>query len=260
MRTCVLVALLVVSCCATVYAGAPDVAFERIDLKHLPVCEIAPLLGPQFGYAKELCEPGTRHDAGVAREFRGVGLIAASHPSSRYLLAAGTAQGVAELRGFVERLDAPLPRVRIAAEVYPAAPADITGWTYVAPGLAGIDVRARVVPASQKLRFPALPRDQRPHEIAVSGYCGRPEFMPLPAFANWPQVLLAVAADGKRKGTLVVGVGGLNGERQPLGALKEAWALRNTLRVNAEEVLILLLKRENSAVTVVLRASAVGMQ
>jgi len=257
MKTALLIVSLVVLCCATVYAGAPEVAFERIDLKHLPVCEVAPLLGPQFGYVKELCELDTDRGSLAPKEFPGVELITAPHPSARYLVAAGTAQGVAELRAFVERLDEPLPRVRITAEVYPTAPAEIAGWIELSAA-AGLEARARSVPTEQKLRFPPLPHDYRPQEIMVLSYSGRAELMPLPVFANWPQLLLTVAAEAGERRKMLVGVGVLGEDTRPLSALKTAWALRNTLRVGPKEALVVVLERENSAVTVVLRAESVG--
>ncbi len=176
-------------------------------------------------------------------------MIAAAHPSSRYLLAAGTAEGVGALRGFVAVLDRPRVRVRVRVEVYPAAPAPMTGWTRLGD-VGEVQVFGRTIPAGQKLRFPPLPRDFKPTEVAVSGPGGAGEFLPLPAFGNFPQALLAVDPD-MPKGTVRVGVGVLDEGTTASAAAAEAWRLGYTLRARAGESIGLMLLRGQAAVTVV---------
>jgi hypothetical protein len=250
--------VLAVSWCisaAPASGSAPTVAFETISLKHLTACEIGPLLGSPFRYAAALAEPVSAEEPLPSKEFPGVNLITAAHPMSRYLLAAGTAEGVGELRGFVERFDAARRRVRISATVYPCAPAQMTGWTRLA-AVTGVEAVARTVPAGEELRFPALPPDFKSHEIVTDGYRQVPELIPLPLFSGWPQVLLSVAADVEEKRQMLVGMGVLDEETRPAGALRQAWELRNTLRLGSGESLALWLSREDSAITVVLTPSA----
>lgn len=251
MRTrFLLVPLLLALAVSGALAAPPGTAFELVQLKHLTACEIAPLLGSQFRLAGEPTRPASAGRS-AAREFAGISLITAAHPSSRYLLAAGTAEGVAELRGFVALLDGPRPRVQVRAEVYPAPPAQMTGWARLAE-VGGLQVLGHAIPAGAKLRFPPLPPDFSPTVIEVSEAAGAAEFLPLPAFGNFPQVVLGVAADlGKRQ--MRLGVGVLSEQSSPAWAAEAAANLRYTLSMRAGESIGLMLLRGKAAVTVVVR-------
>jgi hypothetical protein len=244
-----LLALLVVSLAVSAFgAEPPATAFETIQLKHLAACEVAPLLGPQFRFADALAGSAAAGRS-VAREFPGVSLITAAHPRSRYLVAAGTAEGVGALRGFVATFDVPPRGVEIAVEVYPAPPAQMDGWIRL--GDAGeVEVFGRTIAAGDALRFPVLPRDFKPTVIGISGRDGAAEFAPLPTFGNFPQALLALESD-TRKGSVRVGVGVLDGMSGPSEVAAEAQRLPYTLRAGSGESVALMLMREKAAVTVV---------
>ena len=246
-----LLALLVVSLAVSASgAEPPEMAFETIQLKHLTACEVAPLLGSQFRFAEELARPAAAGRL-AGREFPGVSLITAAHPGSRYLLVAGTPEGVGELRGFVATFDVPPRGVEIAVEVYPAPPAQMTGWTRL--GDAGaVEVFGRTIPAGETLRFPPLPRDFKLTVIRISGRDGAAEFAPLPTFGNFPQVVLAAEAD-RRKGRVRLGVGVLDEATAPAAAAAESANLRYTLSMRAGESIGLMLLRGKAAVTVVVR-------
>jgi len=244
MTVRVLLVVLVLSCAVSA-AAPPEVAFETITLKHVTACEIAPLLGSQFRFASEPARPG------AAKEFAGVSLITAAHPGSRYLLVAGTAEGVGAVRGFVAPFDAPRSRVQISAEVYPAPPGQMTGWTRLAD-VRGVQVLGRTIPAGDTLRFPPLPSDFTPTKIVVSGRAGAAEFVPLPAFGNFPRVLLAVEPD-IRKGRVRLGVGVLDEGTTASAAAAESASLRYVLGLGAGEGTALMLLQGKAAVTVVVR-------
>lgn len=250
LRTLIVLALIFAATAGA--AAAPDVAFETIPLKHVLACEIAPLLGPQFEYAADLSGRGTSAKSARQKSFPGIDLITAAHPASRYLLAAGTAHGVAELRSMVSALDVPQARVQIAAEVYPAPPASLNGWSEAAPVSTGLRVSTRALRPGEKLTFPALPPGYQPHQITVTAQQGRAEFVALPPFSNWPQVLLAVAREVESKGIVRVGVGVLDQSAYPGAAVREAWQLRNTHRLRSGQKLGLVISRGNSAITVIL--------
>jgi len=244
-----LLALLVLSVAVSASgAEPPATAFETITLKHGTACEVAPLLGSQFRFADALAGSAAAGRS-AGREFPGVSLITAAHPGSRYLLAAGTAEGVGALRGFVATFDVPRSRVEIVAEIYPAPPAQMTGWIRL--GDAGeVEVLGRTIAAGDGLRFPPLPSDFKPTVIRVSGRDGAAEFLPLPTFGNFPQVVLGVAAD-VGKGQLRVGIGVLEDGATPADAAGEAANLRYTLSMRAGESIGLMLLRGKAAVTVV---------
>jgi len=244
----VLLVVLVLSC-AVAPAAAPDMAFETITLKHGTACEVAPLLGSGFRFADELTGSAGAGRSG-ARDFPGVSLITAAHPGSRYLLVAGTAEGVGALRGFVATFDVPRREVEIAAAVYPAPPAQMTGWTKLGD-VGGVAVHGRTIAPGETLRFPPLPPNFKPTEISVLEGEGAAEFLPLPAFGNFPQVVLAAETD-RRKGRVRLGVGVLDGATAPAAAA-EAANLRYTLSMRAGESIGLMLLRGKAAVTVVVR-------
>jgi hypothetical protein len=246
---CLLALLLVSIAVSASGAEPPATAFETIQLKHLTACEVAPLLGSQFRFADALSGSAAAGRS-AGREFPGVSLITAAYPGSRYLLVAGTAEGVGALRGFVATFDVPRRRVEIAVAVYPAPPAQMTGWTRLGDA-AAVEVFGRTIPAGETLRFPLLPRDFKPTVIGVSGRDGAAEFLPLPAFGNFPQVVLAAEAD-RRKGRVRLGVGVL-GEGAAPAAAAEAANLRYTLSMRAGEGIGLMLLRGKAAVTVVVR-------
>ena len=248
-----LLALLVVSVVASASgAEPPATAFETITLRHVTACEVAPLLGAQFRFAEELAgsTPALRS---AGREFPGVSLITAAHPGSRYLVAAGTAEGVGALRGFVATFDVPPRAVDLAVEVYPAPPAQMAGWTRLGD-VGEVEVFGRTIAAGEVLRFPPLPRDFKPTVIRVSGRDGAAEFAPLPTFGNFPQALLAVAAD-RRKGRVRLGVGVLDEATAPTAAAAAA-NLRYTLSMRAGESIGLMLLWGKAAVTVVVKVKA----
>jgi len=248
---CLLALLLVSIAVSASGAEPPATAFETITLKHGTACEVAPLLGPQFRSADALAGSATAGRS-AGREFPGVSLITAAHPGSRYLLAAGTAEGVGALRGFMATFDVPRRDVDIAVEIYPAPPAQMTGWIRL--GDAGeVEVLGRTIAAGDGLRFPPLPSDFKPTVIRVSGRDGAPEFLPLPTFGNFPQVVLGVAAD-VGKGQLRVGIGVLEDGASPAGAAGEAANLRYTLSVRPGQSIGLMLLRGKAAVTVVVEA------
>lgn len=246
-----LLALLVVSITVTASGEeTPATAFETIQLKHLTACELAPLLGTQFRFADALAGSAAAGRS-TAREFPGVSLITAAHPGSRYLLAAGTAEGVGALRGFVATFDVPPREVEMAIEVYPAPPDQTTGWIRL--GDAGeVEVLGRTVATEDGLRFHVLPRDFKPRVIQVSARDGAAEFAPLPTFGNFPQVVLALEPD-TRKGSVRLGVGVLDGMSGPSDVAVDARKLPYTLRVDSGESAALMLVRAKAAVTVVVK-------
>lgn len=249
MTTRVLLVVLVLSC-AVAAAAPPEMAFETITLKHGTACEVAPLLGSGFRFANELAGSAAAGRS-AGRDFPGVSLITAAHPGSRYLLVAGTAEGVGALRGFVATFDLPPREGEIAAAVYPAPPAQMTGWTTLGD-VRGVQVLGRTIAPGDGLRFPPLPRDFEPTVIRVSGRDGAAEFAPLPAFGNFPQVVLAAEAD-RRKGRVRLGVGVLDEATAPAAAAAEAANLRYTLSMRADESIGLMLLQGKAAVTVVVR-------
>jgi hypothetical protein len=247
---CLLALLLVSIAVSASGAGPPATAFETITLKHGTACEVAPVLGSGFRFANELAGSAAAGRSG-GRDFPGVSLITAAHPGSRYLLVAGTAEGVGALRGFVATFDVPPREVEIAAAVYPAPPSEMAGWTRL--GEEGeVEVFGRTIAAGDGLRFPVLPRDFKPTVISVSGRDRAAEFAPLPAFGNFPQALLVLEPD-TRKGSVRVGVGVLDGMSGPSDVAVEAQRLPYTLRVGSGESVALMLMRDKAAVTVVVR-------
>ncbi len=250
----VLVAFALVLAAVPATAETHGVAFETIALQNLPACEIASLLGPQFQYPADLPGAGISRRSGAQKSFPGVELITAAHPTSRYLLAAGTEEGVGQLRAFVRTLDVPQRHVQITGEVYPARPADVAGWSEAAATSTGIRVSTRPLRAGQKLAFPALPRGYQARQISVVAQQGRPELAPLPLFTGWPQVLLATAAEPGSTGTVRIGVGALEEGGSPAAAVREALELRTTLRLRSGERVGLMLSRGNSVITVILSA------
>jgi hypothetical protein len=262
MRLCSLVLLLaMVSVAFSGVARARDIAFETIPLKHVTAGEIAPLLGPRFQYAGELSErPKAGGQAAADAFLNGVELIAAAHQSSRYLLAAGTAEGVATLRAFLAQFDVQRGSVRLVVRVYPAPPAGAaSGW--VSLDAAGtVSPSVRVVRAGQQLSFPALPAHVKPREIAVTTCAEATELIPLPTYANWPQVLLAAStAMGAGVGrTVTVGVGVLETGTSPRAAVRQAWGSRYTGVVQRGERLAIMLSRGDSALTAVVSVEGGG--
>ncbi len=250
LRTLILLVLILAATAGA--AAPPEVAFETIPLRHVLACEIAPLLGSQFQYAADLSGRGRSATSARQRSFPGVDLITAAHPTSRYLLAAGTAHGIGELRAMVTALDAPQARVQIAAEVYPAAPAGLSGWSEASPVSTGLRVLTRALRPGEQLTFPALPRGHQPHHITVTAQQGRAEFVALPLFSNWPQVLLAAATEAGSRGTVRVGVGALDEGTSPAAVVREALQLPNIMRLRAGGRLGLVISRGNSAITVIL--------
>ena len=248
-----LLALLVVSIAVSASGAVPPAtAFETITLKHGTACEVAPLLGSQFRFAHELAGSAAAGRS-AGREFPGVSLITAAHPGSRYLLVAGTAEDVGALRGFVATFDVPPRGIEIAVEVYPAPPAQMTGWTTLGD-VWGVQVLGRTIAAGDRLRFPVLPDDFKPTVIRVSGRDGAAEFAPLPTFGNFPQALLALESD-IRKGSVRLGVGVLDGVLGSSEVAAEAQRLPYTLRAGSGESVALMLMREKAAVTVVVRVA-----
>lgn len=114
----------------TGYAAEQDIAFETISLTHLRAGEIAPLFAPHFCYAGELAGSGASQlpssSSGLLPD--GVKLITAPNQSSRYLLVAGTAEAVAELRDIVVRFDVTRRTVQLSVKVYPSLPQETSGW------------------------------------------------------------------------------------------------------------------------------------
>ena len=241
-------------------AADRDIAFETIPLRHLRAGEIAGLLGPRFQYAGALRSPeGGERDSrhgGLVPE--GVKLITASHQSSRYLLAAGTAEAVAELRALIGRFDVEQPVVQLRVKIYPSLATKESGWHDIPPR-DDVEVAARALAADEQLRFPALPRPFKPHEITVNAIGNAPEFVALPVFKGWPQVLLCVAPDAEveKGGAVLVGVGLLDeGSGSPAEAVQQAWEMPATQSLLPGESLALRLSRENSGITVVITPNA----
>jgi hypothetical protein len=233
-------------------AASPGIAFETIPLLHVPACDIAPLLGSQFQYAPDMAAAGLGGRSTAQKSFPGVELITAAHPTSRYLLAAGTEQGVGGLRAFVRTVDIPFFNDTATTEIYTAGPADTAAWSGGVAAPAGIRVSTRALRPGEKLTFPALPRGYRARQISVTAQQGRPELMPLPLFSGWPQVLLATAVEAGSNETLRVGVGALGEGASPAGAVREALKMPNIQRLRAGEKLALVLSRGNSSITVIL--------
>jgi hypothetical protein len=247
-----LIALALVVAAGPVAAAPTDVAFETIRLRNVLACDLAPLLGSQFRYADELAKWPAGSDPPAATDFPGISILTAAHPTARAILAAGTARAVGELRAYVQTLDVAQPLVRITAEVYPAPPTDTQRWTQLAPNVGGVSVSARAVGQQERLSFQALPAGFKPTQIIVTTVKRRPEFIPLPHYSGFPQVLLAVAVDRGGRGQISVGCGVLGTGGKPLDTVKVATGLRRTVRLSPGERLALRFEQGQAAVTVIL--------
>lgn len=249
-RTLIALALVVVA--GPVAAAPTDVAFETIPLRNVLACDLAPLLGSQFRYADDLAKLPAGAKPPAANDFPGISILTAAHPTARAILAAGTARAVGDLRAYVQTLDVPQPLVRIRAEVYPAPPSDTQRWTQLAANVGGVSMSARAVGRQERLSFQALPAGFKPTQIMLTAVKRRPEFMPLPHYSGFPQLLLGLAVDLDGPGQIAVGCGVLGATGKPLDTVKAANGLRRTIRLSPGERLALRFEQGQAAVTVIL--------
>ncbi len=249
-RTLIALALIVVA--GPVAAAPTDVAFETIPLRNVLACDLAPLLGSQFRYANDLAKLPAASRPPAPVDFPGISILTAAHPTARALLTAGTARAVGDLRAYVQTLDVPQPLVRIRAEVYPAPPSDTQRWTQLAVNAGGVSMSARAVGQRERLSFQALPAGFKPTQITISTVKRRPEFIPLPHYSGFPQVLLGVAVDLDGPGQISVGCGALEPGGKPLDAVRAATALRRTVRLSPGGRLALRFEQGQAAITVIL--------
>lgn len=238
----------------TGYAAEQDIAFETISLTHLRAGEIAPLFAPHFCYAGELAGSGASQHPSSSSSLLpdGVKLITAPNQSSRYLLVAGTADAVAELRDIVIRFDVTRRTVQLSVKVYPSLPQETSGWHDLS-AKNGVSAAARTLAAGERLRFPALPRGFEPEQIVVSAFDSGPEFVPLPPLRSWPQVLLCLMPHVRASDavTLYFGVGFLRQSDDPVGVVEQAWDTSAAESLSPGESLALRLSRGTSGITVI---------
>jgi len=264
--TCHLSALLVVG---ALLAGAPafsadtDIAFETITLKKVTAGEIAPLFGTGFEFfgREKLAEPepGRAGQGALSDSLPpGVRLMTAGSPTSRNLLVAGTKEGVAQLRGLLSMLDHRPQSLPVTVTVYPAQPTERAGWEEIraAPEAAASGVV--LLRKGKQARPLAFPKEVEPAEIALSVGNLTQEFLPLPAYRGFPQVLVSMTprinADGTVTGTFAFGLlERTDGDGLEAAVRSARSANSYTVNVGVGEDLAFLLSRPGGAVTAVIR-------
>jgi hypothetical protein len=240
---------------APALCGAPAISFETIALTHLTAAEVAPLLGPHFQFLGQPVAPTPRPTRGSLADFvpEGIELITAGHHSSHNILVAGTAESVAQLRALLTQLDAKPQPVRLSLAVYPTVPAGASA-SRALPLSSGVSIASSAVPRGQRLSFPRLPSGFQPPQISVNTANATMEFVPLPRFADWPQVLLGLVnrinADGSI--TMSVWAGLLEDPADPEAAVEQARETSLHINLAKDESLALILSRPDSAATVVI--------
>jgi len=258
-------ALLVV---AVLLAAAPafsadrDIAFETITLKNITAGEIAPLFGAGFEFFGR--EKPAEPDSGRAGQSTlsellppGVTLMTAGGPTSHNLLVAGTAEGVADLRGLLAMLDHRPQSLPVTVTVYPARPTEDAQWpeTRATPETA-VNCSVVLLAKGKGARPLAFPREAEPTAITLQVGNLTQEFIPLPAYRGFPQVLMSVTprinADGTVTGTCAFGLLERT-DRDGLEAAVRSARFTNayTVNVSVGEEFAFLLSRPGGAVTAV---------
>jgi hypothetical protein len=241
-------------------SAGPDMAFETIALRCLTAGEVAPLLAPHFQFVGRAVAPAPQEGRGELASFvpEGVKPITAGSQSSRNLLVAGSAEGVAELRGLLSRIDAKPQALLLSLTVYPAP---LSGFAATKPRRATEpSVTCAALKPGQSLSELGLPAGVAGTAIRLTVANASPEFVPLPAYRGWPQGLLVVTArvNADRTVALTVGAGLLEDAANPLAAVEQARSSpAATGRVNpsAGERAALVLSRGKAGVTVVVEVA-----
>jgi hypothetical protein len=242
-------------------SASPGIAFETVTLRHLTAGELAPLLAPYFQFVGRTLmsapEPGRGDLAGFVPE--GVKLITAGNQSSHNLLVAGTARGVAELRSLLSTIDGKPETLHLSVSVYPALPSKAPlGERPTDP--AEPSVSWLTLKSGQSLSALGMPRGVEPTEVKLDVANGSSEFVPLPAYRGWPQVLLSVMAriNADDTVTLTVGAGMLEEAGNPLAAVQQARsspAATRHMNVRAGEKAALVVSREKVGITVAIEVA-----
>ncbi len=262
--TCHLCALLVIgvlAAAAPAFSADPDIAFETIALKNVTAGEIAPLFGASFEFfgGEKLAEPEPGQSARSDLLPPGVKLMTAGSPTSRNLLVAGTKEGVAELRGLLSMLDHRPQSLPVTVTVYPAQPTERSGWEeiHAAPETAA-GANVVLLRKGRQARPLAFPKEVQATEIALSVCNLTQEFLPLPAYRGFPQVLMSMTprinADGTVTGTFAFGLLARTDGNGLETAVRSARSA-NSYTVNAAvgEEFAFLLSRPGGAVTAVIK-------
>jgi hypothetical protein len=244
----------------------PGIAFETLTLKHLTAGELAPLLAPYFQFVGRTLMPAPepfgsaqgRPDRGDLAGFvpEGVKLITAGNQSSHNLLVAGTAKGVAELRGLLSTIDAKPETLHLSVSVYPA-PLSKAPLGEHPDERTELSVGWVTLKSGQSLSAFGMPAGVERSQIKLDVANGSSEFVPLPAYRGWPQVLLSVTARINADGTatLTVGAGMLEEAGDPLAAVRQARSSATTahhMNLRLGERSVLVLARGNAGITVVI--------
>jgi len=242
-------------------SAGPEIAFEVIALKHLTAGEVAPLLAPRFQFVGRTVAPPSALGRGDLASFvpEGVKLITAGHQSSHTLLVAGTAGGAAELRGLLATIDAKPQAVHLSFTVYPA-PLSVAGVASRPAKETEPSVAWLTLEPGRTLAALGLPAQVQPTAIEVDTASGASEFVPLPAYRGWPQVLLEVTArmNADETVTLGVGAGVLDDLRDPLAAVEQARSSPVTIghvNVRQGEKPVVVLSRGGAGITVVIEVA-----
>lgn len=235
-------------------AAAPSTAFETIQLKHLTAAEVAPLLGGKFHYIGTSGDWARPDESGMgALVPQGIDLVTAAHQGSSQLLVAGTAQGIAEMRALVAQLDSRPQRIQALVSIVNSAPNVIggePGWRAL-PEMGGFKVQADTYFGGiDRYGFPIESVELWQGNIELSDL--RPEYIALPEFANWPQVVMCVQPRLTSDQTIALslGVGALEKDGSPADAVKAARSMPVTLSVRNYGELAITLERDGAVVTV----------
>jgi len=242
---------------AAACAAAPDIVFETIVLSNATAEEIAPLLGPKFSLPGEPTAPGPRpeSEAGLPRLPEGITLITAGERRSHYLLVAGTAEAIAQVRALVGQQESKPGPLRVTVTVLRTNVGALSGWEEL-PAFPGVEATVYRRAAGRRLNLPPMLVQPGRNQVQVDTSSEVAELMLLPSFPEWPQVLLAARPAVKEDGSvaLSLGLGLFDGTRKPEDIVKQALGLPYEASVKPGEELTLLLSGAKSALMVILNA------